>query len=1602
MRSFLSTGCRSLLAALLVGLAPTDLAAAINGTPYSWTTDDQMALPADATNIVALDASLLGPIALRADGTVLTWDGSPPPPRGLSNVVAIAAGDVFHLALRADGSPVAWGGFHVEGAAITTPPAWLTNVVAISAGHDHSVALTTDGFLIPWGANSLDVLNAPGRRFKPRSFSAGQQTVLVIREDGRPFGWGAANNGILTFPSALSNAVQISASPFMHGLGLHADGRVFAWGNDSDGQTQIPASATNIVQVCAGPLWSLALRNDGTVLVWGQPGRPWTAAPPDPIRFLSVAAGNNRNFGLTRAPLPRDVPWNTNLPAGSNLTLGRAFMGSDPFEVQWLFNGQAIPGSTNPTLNLTNVQAANAGRYQLVASNQFGSTTSLPIELAITETPPRILDQPESAAFTRGTDGLLTVRAIGSHPLTFQWHFNGEPIEAQTNATLRLPAVNSTNDGRYHVTISNRQGSVVSHVVQLSTGLPAFTREPGFFHGLAGRPVQLEAEWIAPEAPTLTWWRGTHRLEGVTGPSLEISSIRAELTGDYRLVASNSFGTITSRVAHVSIREPRRALSEPMAAIAGNLNQPPPPGFTAVLDARMKWFTNQSFAIGIRPDRTLTVWGQDPDIEARMTPPPGISNVAAITIGFGHAIALLEGGTVRAWRDERFGATDHQLVPSGLDEVVEVSAADEFNLALRRDGTLVSWPKPASFPTNLHGVAAISSVGHTACALREDGSVWLWDQFNPSSPTITEPMEAVAIAVGLNFVFIHRRNDTLRIVHRRTPLEDLPEIEGNPDIEEIAMMGWSQLARSTDGRVWARHPESPGTWSEMAPGLTRVRRLSSGPGTALAFTDAPYLYSPPGPVTVDEGGAVQLVAGATSTSPIRYQWLWNNTLLAGRTGSTLSMDSVRYQDDGMYSIVLSNDRASMTSAPVRITVVALPKIDDLGPQSVLAGNDLLLQPTVHGPGPFQYRWHFRDQPIAGATNASLRIANAQRAAAGTYAVEVVNHFGTRRSPSIEVTVTPSAPRIAAPATNNPAVLEGAPFRLMVRTRGSEPIFYQWHFNGTPIAGETNAGFSWNDALAADAGTYVLRAENAFGTTDSSPIRLTVVPTAPVVLDLQPWRLANTGNSFAWTPTIAGSPPLFRQWRKDGTDIPGATNSTLAFADISTNDAGFYTLYLSNHLGEAVSDLMQLVIRRGNRPGAVVTWGQPRPPVDFGIIQDFAMGGNHAHALLTNGTVRSWVNGPLHELLAPPDLDDVVSLAAGSSYAMALRADGSLRMWGYTNGGALNTPTDLGRVVAISAGAQHAVALRENGTPVSWGTIAGLDNFVIPAFATNLVAIDAQAEYIVGLRRNGTVVSLGPKLGVTVPASVLNVIQIEALALGGVALRADLRPVPWGSAAPMPTSFTNLLSIAAGTVHVLGLRTNGTVVASGLNTRGQTLVPTSLSNVTAIFAGFEASAAITRSPVILFPMVATNIPALVGDPVRLVASVQGLGPMALQWLANDQPIPGATNAALLLGPPNPTSNPVYTLRASNPWQTVVSPAIRISPFGPVEFRWNLTDPANPRLWGRAPSTRFLRVEESTNLVDWTHLGTWPFVPEGSNFAPSDPSLRNLRFFRWVAP
>ena len=62
--------------------------------------------------------------------------------------------------------------------------------------------------------------------------------------------------------------------------------------------------------------------------------------------------------------------------AGGNVSFSATALGKPPPGYQWRLNGANIPGATNTTLALANVQTTNAGNYSVIATNNSGSFTN--------------------------------------------------------------------------------------------------------------------------------------------------------------------------------------------------------------------------------------------------------------------------------------------------------------------------------------------------------------------------------------------------------------------------------------------------------------------------------------------------------------------------------------------------------------------------------------------------------------------------------------------------------------------------------------------------------------------------------------------------------------------------------------------------------------------------------------------------------------------------------------------------------------------------------------------------------------------------------------------------------------------------------------------------------------------------------------------------------------------------------------------------------------------------------------------------------------------------------------------------------------------------
>jgi hypothetical protein len=89
-------------------------------------------------------------------------------------------------------------------------------------------------------------------------------------------------------------------------------------------------------------------------------------------------------------PTITSQPHNLTLLAGATSGFAVSATGSPPPTYQWLYNGTNISGATTSSLVLTNIQAANAGIYSVLATNLGGSVISSNATLYVIATQPNL------------------------------------------------------------------------------------------------------------------------------------------------------------------------------------------------------------------------------------------------------------------------------------------------------------------------------------------------------------------------------------------------------------------------------------------------------------------------------------------------------------------------------------------------------------------------------------------------------------------------------------------------------------------------------------------------------------------------------------------------------------------------------------------------------------------------------------------------------------------------------------------------------------------------------------------------------------------------------------------------------------------------------------------------------------------------------------------------------------------------------------------------------------------------------------------------------------------------------------------------------------
>jgi sugar lactone lactonase YvrE len=222
-----------------------------------------------------------------------------------------------------------------------------------------------------------------------------------------------------------------------------------------------------------------------------------------------------------------------------------------PSAYQWFKGALPVSGATLASLTLTNIQYSDIANYTVVLTYSIGNMTSAPPASLTVTGPPIITQQPQNQ--TTLSNANFNVTATGMPPFRYQWWMTGGQ---QSNAAA-VPVVingfvlaaNMTSGGAGYLTIPAVQvvggsGSGAGGNAVVSNRMVTAITMTNAGSGYTTPPtIQI----AAPTAIALT---------GKTGSVLFLPTLSSTNSGNYYVVVTNNYGSVTSILASLTVALP--------------------------------------------------------------------------------------------------------------------------------------------------------------------------------------------------------------------------------------------------------------------------------------------------------------------------------------------------------------------------------------------------------------------------------------------------------------------------------------------------------------------------------------------------------------------------------------------------------------------------------------------------------------------------------------------------------------------------------------------------------------------------------------------------------------------------------------------------------------------------------------------------------------------------------------------------------------------------------------------------------------------------------------------------------------------------------------
>ncbi len=583
--------------------------------------------------------------------------------------------------------------------------------------------------------------------------------------------------------------------------------------------------------------------------------------------------GQGRQFALNVISPPTIInqPTNQAVLEGATGTFTVSATGGMPLNYQWQFNGTNltdggnISGSTGTNLVISDVESNEVGLYSVVVTNLAGQAVSSNASLTITPSEPVIVMQPADQTAVVGQTVTFNVAAIGTKPFTYQWKFDDTNIDGANNVLLVLTNVQLSQSGEYSVVVSNTLGSAASS----SAMLKVYPTPPALFFDDFSGP-DLNSNWQAslPDA---------HCGSFPTGYS-QIASYAGAPGYNFDVLDSYSVLNITNYMGPLQ----RRGWSSVTNYLASDFRY----------EVRFNSLT-QSSSSSI--DGFVEIWIMDATNSSRY------DIVSPFGGGFGSDFYVFFGSSIdNSYTHTSFSYSDN----TWYRLVLQCAPGQNIRASLCRDDGTELVGKTLGHDASAYGsgfkIVLSQAIGDSGTPYPDHVDVDYASLTTGLAPAITVQPQSQMALPGTNVTFSVTASGYAPLSYQWSV--------NNTNIS------WATNATMTLTNVQLA---DSGNYAVL---VTNIYGSAQSSNAVLTVEKFPNITAQPTNQAVYAGDNVSFSVMATGTSPLSYQWLFNNTNIDGATNATLALANVQVSQAGDYAVVVTNFAGSVTSSNALLTV----------------------------------------------------------------------------------------------------------------------------------------------------------------------------------------------------------------------------------------------------------------------------------------------------------------------------------------------------------------------------------------------------------------------------------------------------------------------------------------------------------------------------------------------------------------------------------------------------------------------------------------------------------------------------------------------------------